>query len=260
MRFPAAARQYARHRPLSSVYSDAGCWSSRALLVLDAPSDIVDHTVRVASSAVVVLCAASLAAGCGESDQRTDAGAGANRLAVEDLRPLVTVSPEATGWSWDVEPQTRFLTPPLPRFDESDPSYAIQTALTDAYAEAGLVKAATSSWFDTANVKKASSFANLVATPEAARAALEAENEFAHHLFPEFEHQEIRDIEADGIGEESWAVRGGTDDSGFVEIGWRRANAVLAVYVNCRPCDSDLADAARRWAMKIDDAARTAAD
>jgi hypothetical protein len=62
---------------------------------------------------------------------------------------------------------------------------------------------------------------------ETATAALEAENEFAHHWFPEFEHQEIREIEADGIGEESWAVRGGTDSSGFVEIGWRRANAVL---------------------------------
>ena len=79
---------------------------------------------------------------------------------------------------------------------------------------------------------------------------LEAEKEFAHHWFPEFEHQEIREIEADGIGEESWAVRGGTDDSGFVEIGWRRANATLAVYVNCRPCESDLADAARRWARR----------
>ena len=83
------------------------------------------------------------------------------------------------------------------------------------------------------------------------------EKEFAHLWFPEFEHQEIREIEADGIGEESWAVRGGTDDAGFVEIGWRRANATLAVYVNCRPCESDLADAARRWAKTIDDAATT---
>jgi hypothetical protein len=84
------------------------------------------------------------------------------------------------------------------------------------------------------------------------RTALDAENEFAHHWFPEFEHQEIHEIEAGGIGEQSWAVRGGTDDAGFVEISWRRANAVLAVYVNCRPCQSDLADAARRWAQKID--------
>ena len=79
-------------------------------------------------------------------------------------------------------------------------------------------------------------------------------------MYPEFAHHEIREIEADGIGEESWAVRGGTDDAGFVEIGWRRANAVLAVYVDCGRCESDVADAARRWAQTIDDAARTAAD
>jgi hypothetical protein len=216
--------------------------------------------VRVVAISPVVLCAALLAAGCGDSTESVDADDGAKRLAIDDLRPLVTVSPNATGWSWDVEPQTHLRTPSPPRLDEAEPSYVIQKALLDAYTHAGLVKAATSSWWDYANVKKASSFAYLVATPDTARAALEAEKEFAHHWFPEFEHQEIREIEADGIGEESWAVRGGTDDSGFVEIGWRRANATLAVYVNCRPCDSDLADAARSWAKKIDGAARAAAD
>ena len=89
---------------------------------------------------------------------------------------------------------------------------------------------------------------------------MEAEHEFARHWFPEFEQQEIHDIGAEGIGEQSWAVRGGTDNAGFVEIGWTRANAVLSVYVTCNPCDSDVADAARRWADEIDDAARTAAD
>jgi len=213
-----------------------------------------------AAAAVVVLCTALLAAGCGASTEGMDAHAGAKQLAVDDLRRLVTVSPNATGWSWDVEPQTHIRTPQPPTLDEAEPSYAIQKALLDAYTDAGLVKAASSSWWDNADAKKASSFAYLVATSDKARAALEAEKEFAHHWFPEFEHQEIRDVDAAGIGEESWAVRGGTDDSGFVEIGWRRANATLAVYVNCRPCDSDVADAARRWAKKIDDAARTAAD
>ena len=229
-----------------------------ARLVFDHPSDIVAF-VRVAVCAFVLFCAASFAAGCAGSDQGTEPADAAKQLTVEDLRPLVTLSPDATGWSWDVAPQTHLRPPSPPRLDETEPSYALQKALLDAYTDAGLVKAATSSWWDYANVKKASSFAYLVATRDTARAALEAEKEFAHHWFPEFEHQEIREIEADGIGEESWAVRGGTDDAGFVEIGWRRANATLAVYVNCRPCESDLADAARGWAMKIDDAARTAA-
>jgi hypothetical protein len=216
--------------------------------------------VRVGIPALLVLCAALLAAGCGESDQGTATADGATRLAVDDLRPLVTLSPNATGWRWDVEPETHVRTPAPLGLDESEPSYAIQKDLYDAYVDAGLVRAATSSWFDTAHMQKASSFAYLVATPEKARAAMDAESEFAHHWFPEFEHQETRDIDADGIGEESWAVRGGTDDSGFVEIGWRRANAVLAVYVTCRPCESDLEDAARRWAKAIDEAARTTAD
>ena len=232
--------------------------SKAARLVFDHPSDIV-AIVRVAVCAFVVLCAASFAAGCAGSDQGTEPADAAKQLTVEDLRPLVTLSPDATGWSWDVAPQTHLRPPSPPRLDETEPSYALQKALLDAYTDAGLVKAATSSWWDYANVKKASSFAYLVATRDTARAALEAEKEFAHHWFPEVEHQEIREIEADGIGEESWAVRGGTDDAGFVEIGWRRANATLAVYVNCRPCESDLADAARGWAMKIDDAARTVA-
>ena len=179
-------------------------------------------------------------------------------MAADDLRPLVTISPEATGWPWPVDPQTHVASPSSFELDQSEPSYRIQKAVRDAYEEAGLVRLATSSWFD--GVKKASSFANLVATPADARSAMEAEREFARHWFPEFEHQEIRDIEAEGIGEQSWAVRGGTDDAGFVEIGWTRANAVLSVYVTCNPCDSDVADAARRWADKIDDATRSAAN
>ena len=37
---------------------------------------------------------------------------------------------------------------------------------------------------------------------------------------------------------------------------WR---STLAVYVTCSPCGSDVADAARRWAERIDETARTAA-
>ncbi len=138
----------------------------------------------VAVSAVVVLCVASLAAGCADSEQGMDGADATKRLAVEDLRPLVTLSPNATGWRWDVEPQTHLRTPAPLGLDESEPSYAIQKTLFDAYVDAGLVTAAMSSWFDTANMQKASSFAYLVATPETARTALDAENEFAHHWFP----------------------------------------------------------------------------
>ncbi len=212
---------------------------------------------RVASS-LVALASVFLAAGCGSAPAETISSAGVERrLADDDLRMLVTVSPAATGWPWHVEPQTRVGSPPF-ELDTSDPSYPIQKALTDAYTEAGLVKAATSSWFD--STKKASSFANLVTTSAGAAAALAAEYEFARRWFPEFESQQIRDVDAVDIGEQRWAVRGGGDDAGFVEIGWTRANAFLAVYVSCSPCQSDLIEAARRWAKTIDDAARAAAE
>ena len=208
---------------------------------------------------MLVLASASLAAGCGSSGPASgETSAAPHRVAADDLRLLVTIPPAATGWPWPVDPQTHVASPSSFTLDQSEPSYRIQNAVRHAYQEAGLVRLATSSWFD--GVKKASSFANLVATPADARSAMEAEREFARHWFPEFEQQEIRDIEAEGIGEQSWAVRGGTDDAGFVEIGWTRANAVLSVYVTCDPCDSDVADAARRWADKIDDATRTAAN
>jgi hypothetical protein len=213
--------------------------------------------VRVVS--IVVLVLTLLAAGCGSSEPTAGDTSASPLLAIDDLRPLVTISPEATGWPWPVDAQTRIASPSSFRLDQSDPSYPIQKALRDAYQEAGLVKLATSSWFDGEHGKKASSFANLVVTPARARSAMEAEHEFARHWFPEFEHHEIRDIEADGIGELSWAVRGGIGTAGFVEIGWTRANAVLSVYVTCNPCDSDVAEAARRWAAKIDIAAQTAA-
>lgn len=146
----------------------------------------------------------------------SDASSGA--LTADDLRTLVTVSPDATGWSWTVDPRTRSLSPPI-ELDESVPGHDIRRALTDAYMDAGLVRAATSDWWDNATGKKASSFANLVASEGDAARAMEAEHQFARHWFPEFEHQEIREIDADGIGQDSWAVQGGGVEGGFVEIG-----------------------------------------
>jgi hypothetical protein len=74
-----------------------------------------------------------------------------------------------------------------------------------------------------------------------------------------YEGLAIQEMEAAGLGEESWAVRG---IAYFVEIGWVRGNAVLGVYVNCTPCapDSDLPQEARRWADAIDEAARATAE
>lgn len=63
------------------------------------------------------------------------------------------------------------------------------------------------------------------------------------------------------VGDESWAVRGGSDIEGFVAIGWTRGNAVVGGFVECpTPCTSDVPAAAEAWAAAIDDAAQAALD
>jgi hypothetical protein len=207
-----------------------------------------------------VVCACWFAAACGSTDQ-TQSHPVAAQLTTDDLQTLVTVSPNATGWSWTVDPQTRFMSPSVElKLDKSEPSYEIQKAVTDAYSDAGFVRSATSDWWDNEGGKKASSFATLFATSDGATKALAADREFARHWFQDFEHQQIREINADGIGAKSWAVQAGDSQRGFVEIGWSHGNATLSVYVSCYPCHSDVADAARRWAKAIDDSATAAED
>jgi hypothetical protein len=120
------------------------------------------------------------------------------------------------------------------------------------------VRTASTSWWD--DGKKASSFADLYSTPEGARSALRAGEAFAAEWFPTIEHRQVEDLDVGDLGDARWAVRHGADAAAFVEIGWVRGNAVLGVYVDCSPCESDLATAARRWADAVDAAAVAAAD
>jgi hypothetical protein len=213
----------------------------------------VVRIVAIASSAALT---AALASGCGSSESSADSSAvRTSREAAKALRSLVAVSPEATGWTWSAKPETRTASPqPFP-FDRSEPSYAVQKELFDAYDAAGIRLSGTSSWWGAR--QKASSFATLVSTAAGAESAMNAEHKFAQAWFPTFEQAAIREIAASGLGERSWAVRSDRDDASFVEIGWTRGNLVLAVYVSCYPCHADVADAARRWAEAIDNMAKT---
>jgi hypothetical protein len=68
------------------------------------------------------------------------------------------------------------------------------------------------------------------------------------------------DIRLDGPGEEAWLIQGNDFPGGpQVTHGWRRANLVLQVHIQCiwRYCFSDIRSAARAWADAIDDEART---
>src|SRR5262245_21169253 len=89
---------------------------------------------------------------CGSTDQ-TASRRVANHLAVDDLRALVTVSPDATG---------------------------------------------------------------LVVDGRSA--------EFARRWFPEFEHEEVNEIHADGVGEQRWAVQGCQSDPAAAAGGWATAS------------------------------------
>ena len=206
---------------------------------------------RGAGHGVIALAAVLAACGCGGADSPSTTA----RLGADDLRPLVTVSPETTGWPWRAKPRTRVLS--AERLG-SPPSQAIQRTLWRAEQRAGLLHAAEASWWD--DGQKASAFANVYDTPEGARSALRAQRTFARAWFPQVEFQQVEDMDVGLLGEDRWAVRGGfPPTSGFVEITWTQANAVLSVYVDCLPCTRDVEAAALAWARAIDKTARAIA-
>ncbi len=222
----------------------------------DRGDDEASERVQVAIPIVVVVFLALLAAGCESSEPTTgDTSATPLRLAVDDLRPLVTISPEATGWPWHVDPQTRVASPSSFKLDQSDPSYPIQKALRDAYQEAGH---RSSQQQLVRRRQEGVLFRNLVATSAEATSAMEAEHEFARHWFPELNTKRFATSER--TASVSKAGQCAAEPTTQVRRdGWTMANAVLSVYVTCNPCDSDVADAARRWAERIDEAAHAAA-
>ena len=209
--------------------------------------------MRFVAWLLTAVSAALLAGGCGADEP---APGGSLQLAEADLASLVGVSPDATGWTWTAKPGPREA--PASAVAEWKPTLDLQKTYRDAQLAAGLVRTASTSWWDEG--KKASSFADLYRTPEGARSALAAGKAFAAEWFPSIEHREVEELDVGRLGDARWAVRHGTDAAAFVEIGWVRGNAVLGVYVNCIPCESDLATAARAWAEEVDAAAVAAAE
>ena len=176
-----------------------------------------------------------------------------SRLTADDLRTLVTVAPDATGWTWSAKPTT-LLRSPL-ALAQANLASGIPRALQKAIARAGLERNGMSQWQD--KEKQASSFASIYRPSEGALAVLAEERTFAQASYRNVGGHPV-DVD---VGDESWAVRGGSDTVGFVAIGWTRRNAVMGVYVECiTPCTSDVAAAGEAWAAAIDDAAQAASD
>jgi hypothetical protein len=207
----------------------------------------------------IVLAVALLATGCTGSEKEATPEP---RLAVGDLERLVTVSPAATGWksaAWTVKPGTPgpYTRAELDQglgLDPSRPSFEIESRLSEAFQDAGFVENRQGGWLDGSRI--AHSYATIFQAQEGARAALAAEYDYTDDWYAEYEPREIRRISADGLGDENWAVQGGSSRAGVIEIRWTRDNALLGVYLNCSPCPSEIAQAARRWADAIDAEAR----
>jgi hypothetical protein len=176
-----------------------------------------------------------------------------SRLTADDLRTLVTVAPDSTGWTWSAKPTTRLRS--TLALTQADLARGIPRALQKEIARAGLERNGMSHWQDKG--KEASSFASIYRTSEGARAVLAAERTLAQASNRNVGGHPV-DVD---VGDESWAVRGGSDTVGLIAIGWTRRNAVMGVYVECTtPCTSDVAAAAEAWAAAIDDAAQAASD
>jgi hypothetical protein len=209
---------------------------------------------RTTKSGAVALAAAAIAAGCAGSGSTGQTEEQVFREA--DLQRFVAVQPATAGWKW---PKSRESPAPFTRRDLEayDPQFPQQATLADEHKESGFIRSETSTW--RSPNKKASSFATLFSQPEGARSGVAASNEFAHRWFRDVEHADIHDVSAGTLGEEAWAVRGGSPGAlEFVEFGWRRGNVVFEVYVSCTRCASDVEQAALEWAEAIDEEARAA--
>lgn len=197
---------------------------------------------RIAGSTLAVT---ALLGGCNGSETTEP------RLTADDLRTLVTVSPDATGWTWSAKPTTRLRS--ALALAQADLERESPRALQKDMARAGLEGNGASHWQDKG--RQASSFASIYRTSEGARDVLAAERTLAQASNRNVGGHPV-DVD---VGDESWAARGGSDIAGFVAIGWTRANAVMGVHVECTTaCTSDVAAAAEAWAAAIDDAAQAA--
>jgi hypothetical protein len=67
------------------------------------------------------------------------------------------------------------------------------------------------------------------------------------------------DVQLDELGKGAWRIQEDFPGGHEITYGWRRANLVLQVHIQCifQTCPSDIRSAARGWVDAIDDEART---
>ena len=175
--------------------------------------------------AVVGISVAALVVGCGNS--RTEL------LSTADLRPITTVRPTTRGWDWPEKPTQEHL-------GDGCDGWRWQDEEKLGVASACLFGSAKDAQ---EGLPRARAFARLWAQRT-------VDQNGGH----------FTDIRLDGLGEQAWRIQGDDFPGGpEVTFGWRRANLVLQVHIQCiwRYCFSDIRSAARAWGDAIDHEART---
>ena len=153
-------------------------------------------------------------------------------LSAADVRHIATVRPTTPGWDWPEKPTRERLANPCDGWRWQDEeklgvtSACLFESATDAQEGLPRARAFARGW------------------------AKRTVDEYGGHF---------TDVRLDGLGEEAWRIQEDFPGGQEVTYGWRRANLLLQVHIQCifRTCPSDILSAARTWVDAIDDEART---
>jgi hypothetical protein len=152
-------------------------------------------------------------------------------LSATDVRHITTVRPTSRGWDWPEEPTRERL-----------------AGACDGWR-----------WQDEAKLGVTS--ACLFDSPMDAQEGLPRARAFARGWAKRTVGYagHFTDVRLDGLGEDAWRIQEDFPGGQEVTYGWRRANLLLQVHIQCifQTCPSDIRSAARDWVDAIDEETRT---
>jgi hypothetical protein len=211
-----------------------------------------------ATRGVIGVAVVVVAAGCGANSE-------GHTLSAGDLARITTVQPMTPGWAWPQQP-----IPPVAASPEETPSGKETPVPTepDPLADAldrqirdagGLVAADGSRWQD--EEKLGVTLAWLLKSSAGARIVLAAERAYQRGWVERtVDGGHFTDLPIEELGDEAWRIQSDFPGGQEVTFGWRRANLMLEVHIQCifQTCPSDISLAARAWVDAIDNEAADA--
>jgi len=201
---------------------------------------------------VIGVAVAVVAAACG-------ANSAGQTLSAGDLARITTVRPMTPGWAWPQVPIPPVAASPqetpsgkeTPIPTEPDPlADALDRQIRDA---GGLVAADGSRWQD--EQKLGVTLAWLLKSAAGARTVLAAERVYQRGWVERtVAGGHFTDLPIEELGDEAWRIQSDFPGGQEVTFGWRRANLILQVHIQCifQTCPSDVSLAARAWVDAID--------